>query len=145
MSDSRRRAKHKQEFREESVRQVLAGSSFRAVADSLGTPKASLGNWVRQHELGDLGRGPTKATAPVSAEQIEIARLTAENAQLQMERDIAKKPRRTLRWTRCKVRLDSKNERSLADSCDVQGVVCQRKRILRLAAFWRCLGRYSLA
>ena len=91
MSDLRRRAKYTQEFKEESVRQVLAGSSIRAVADSLGIPKASLGNWVRQHELGDLGPGPTKATAQVSVEQMEIARLKAENAQLRMERDIAKK------------------------------------------------------
>ena len=62
MSDLRRRAKYTQEFKEESVRQVLAGSSIRAVADSLGIPKASLGNWVRQHELGDLG--PTRHPHP---------------------------------------------------------------------------------
>lgn len=93
MSDSRRRAKYTQEFKEESVRQVLVGSSISAVADSLGIPKASLGNWVRQQERGQLGTGPTKGSAPVSvsAEQMEIARLKAENAQLRMERDIAKK------------------------------------------------------
>lgn len=93
MSDSRRRAKYTQEFKEESVRQVLARASVGSVASSLGIPKVSLGNWVRQQERGDLGVVATPAQAPaiVSAEQMEIARLRAEVAQLRMERDIAKK------------------------------------------------------
>jgi len=91
MSDSRSRAQYTLEFKEESVRQVLAGSSIGVVASSLGIPRASLGNWVRQHARGELGAGPTKASVPVSAEQMEIARLRAEVAQLRMERDIAKK------------------------------------------------------
>src|SRR5690606_37109272 len=92
MSDSRRRAKYTQEFKEESVRQVLAGASVASVARSLGIPKASLGNWVRQQERGQFGVvATTKAPAAVSAEQMEIARLRAEVAQLRMERDIAKK------------------------------------------------------
>lgn len=93
MSDSRRRARYTQEFKEESVRQVLAGASVGSVASSLGMPKASLGNWVRQQQRGELGVVATPTTAPgaVSAEQMEIARLRAEVAQLRMERDIAKK------------------------------------------------------
>src|SRR5690606_4509256 len=93
MSDSRRRAKYTQEFKEESVRQVLAGASVASVASSLGIPKASLGNWVRQQERGELGvvATPAKAPAIVSAEQMEIARLRAQVPQLRMERDIAKK------------------------------------------------------
>lgn len=48
MSDTLKRAKYTLEFKEESVRQVLAGASIASVAESLGIPKASLGNWVRQ-------------------------------------------------------------------------------------------------
>ena len=62
------------------------------VAKVLGIPKASLGNWVRlsaRTELGGAG-GADKA-ARVSPEQMEMARLRAENARLRMERDIAKK------------------------------------------------------
>jgi len=94
MSDSRRRAKYTQEFKEESVRQVLAGASVGSVASSLGIPKASLGNWVRQQERGELGAvaPPAQALAIVSAEQMEIARLRAEVAQLRMERRRFPKP-----------------------------------------------------
>ncbi len=58
----------------------------------LGIPKASLGNWVRLAAKGELGGadGGDKV-AKVSAEQMEIARLRAENARLRMERDIAKR------------------------------------------------------
>lgn len=92
MSDMLKRAKYTQEFKEEGVRQVLAGASMASVARSLGIPKASLHNWVLQQRRGELGSsaGPSPASS-VSAEQMEIARLRAEVAQLRMERDIAKK------------------------------------------------------
>jgi len=92
MSDTLKRGKYTQEFKEEGVRQVLAGGSIGSVAESLGIPKASLGNWVRQQRRGQLGGSDQPISpAPVSAEQMEIARLRAEVAQLRMERDIAKK------------------------------------------------------
>ena len=62
------------------------------VAKVLGIPKASLGNWVRLSAKGELdGSGSADKAAKVSPEQMEIARLRAENARLRMERDIAKK------------------------------------------------------
>lgn len=68
MSDLRRRAKYTQEFKEESVRQVLAGASVGSVASSLGIPKASLGNWVRQQARGEggvrLATNPSGAASP---------------------------------------------------------------------------------
>ena len=91
MSESIRRAKYTLEFKEEGVRQVLAGASIGAVARALGIPKASLGNWVRQRERGELGAVAGTAEVAVSPEQMEIARLRAEVAQLRVERDIAKK------------------------------------------------------
>ncbi len=51
----------------------------------LGVPVQTLGNWVRLSEKGQLkGAGDR----PVSPEQMELARLRAENARLRMERDI---------------------------------------------------------
>ena len=54
----------------------------------LGIPKATLGNWIRASEQGEL-HGAGDRT--VSAEQMELARLRAELARVKMERDILKK------------------------------------------------------
>jgi len=51
----------------------------------LGVPKQTLENWVRLHNKGQLKGAGDK---PVSPEQMELARLRAENARLRMERDI---------------------------------------------------------
>jgi transposase len=54
----------------------------------LGIPKATLGNWIRASENGELRSAGDR---PVSAEQMELARLRAELARVKMERDILKK------------------------------------------------------
>ena len=59
--------------------------------------------------------------ARYTPEQMELARLRAENAQLRMERDIAKKRRRTSRRIRCGVRLDRASEGPLARQRDLPG------------------------
>lgn len=51
----------------------------------LGFPKRTLENWVRQVVKGKLTGADAK---PVSAEQMELARLRAELALVKMERDI---------------------------------------------------------
>jgi transposase len=51
-------------------------------------PAQTLGNWVR---LSKQGRFTGAGDKPVSAEQMELARLRAECARLRMERDILKK------------------------------------------------------
>jgi transposase len=54
----------------------------------LDIPKATLGNWIRAADKGELhGAGDR----PVSPEQTELARLRAELARVKMERDILKK------------------------------------------------------
>ncbi len=86
------RGKYTLEYKLEAVRQVKAGQSSAVVAKVLGIPAASLGNWIRQEAKGELGGVQTsQKAAAVTAEQMEIARLRAENARLKMERDIAKK------------------------------------------------------
>ena len=82
MSGKQVRAQYTQEFKLEAVRQVKAGQSISVVAKVLGIPKASLGNWVRQEPSGNVsGAGENKAAA-VTPEQMELARLRAENARL---------------------------------------------------------------
>jgi transposase-like protein len=51
-------------------------------------PKGTLSNWVRLAERGELQGAGDK---PLSAEQMELARLRAELARVKMERDILKK------------------------------------------------------
>ena len=98
MSDKQVRAQYTREFKQEAVRQALAGQATAVVAKVLGIPKASLGNWVRLSAKGELdGAGGGDKSNQVSPEQMEIARLRAENARLRMERDIAKKSRGVLR------------------------------------------------
>ena len=82
------RGKYTQEFKLEAVRLVKAGQSVAVTAKVLGMPKASLSNWVLQSESGTLSGAGDK---PVTAEQMELARLRAELARVKMERDIAKK------------------------------------------------------
>ena len=79
------RAKYTLEFKLESVRLVRCGQSIAATARILGLADQTLHNWIRAEQQGRLGGAGSK---PVSPEQMEIARLRAENARLRMERDI---------------------------------------------------------
>ena len=84
----KRGAKCTLEFKQEAVRLVKGGQSVPVTAKILGMPEQTLGNWVRLSHLGQLIGAGDK---PVSVEQMELARLRAENARLKMERDILKK------------------------------------------------------
>ncbi len=88
MQDKQVRGKYTQEFKLEAVRLVKAGQSVGMTAKVLGIPKASLSNWVRSSEQGQLGGAGDRQVTP---EQMELARLRAELARVKMERDIAKK------------------------------------------------------
>ena len=88
MSETKRRAKYTLEFKLEAVRLVNGGQDVGVTAQVLGMPKQTLGNWVRLSEKGQLRGAGDK---PVSAEQMELARLRAELARVKMEPDILKK------------------------------------------------------
>ena len=87
-NEAKSRARYTLEFKLEAVRLVKSGQEASVTARVLGVPKQTLSNWVRRAERGEL-----KGTAdrPVSAEQMELARLRAELARVKMERDILKK------------------------------------------------------
>ena len=86
--DTAQRARYTLEFKLEAVRLVKGGQDVGVTAKVLGMPKQTLGNWVRLSEKGELRGAGDK---PVSAEQMELARLRAELARVKMERDILKK------------------------------------------------------
>jgi len=88
MSESKPRARYTLEFKMEAVRLVRGGQVAAVTAKVLGIPKQTLENWVRLYSKGKLKGAGHK---PVSAEQMELARLRAELARVKMERDILKK------------------------------------------------------
>jgi len=52
--DKRRRAKYTREFKLEAVRLVKGGQDAAVTACVLDIPKATLGNWVRACEKGEM-------------------------------------------------------------------------------------------
>ena len=83
-----KRAAYTLEYKLEAVRLVQGGQACAVTAKVLGIPKQTLENWVRQAAKGQLAGAGAK---PVSAEQMELARLRVELARVKMERDILKK------------------------------------------------------
>jgi transposase len=88
MTSKAKRAQYTLEFKLEAVRLVRNGQSLSAVSATLGVVQQTLHNWVKAHREGKLGGAWTK---PISAEQMELARLRAEVSRLKMELDITKK------------------------------------------------------
>jgi len=75
------------EFKQEAVRQVEAeGKSPAQVARDLGIAEQTLSNWRKAAKTGKLA-----TSKPVTADQMEVSRLKAENARLKMELEIVKK------------------------------------------------------
>lgn len=86
--NSVRRGKYTLEFKMEAVRLVKEGQTAAVTAKVLGIPSQTLYAWIKDSDKGALKGAGDK---PVSPEQMELARLRAENARLRMERDILKK------------------------------------------------------
>ncbi len=76
------------EFRELAVKRVKAGQSIGAVARELGLIEQTLRNWVKAAAAGKLN-GP--GTKEVTAEQMELSRVRAENIRPKRENEILKK------------------------------------------------------
>ena len=71
------RARCTLEFKQEAVRLVEGGQSIAAAARSLSVVEQTLFNWVRAQRLGKPKGADSKV---VSAEQMEISQLRAEQA-----------------------------------------------------------------
>lgn len=80
------------EFKEEVVRMVTEGGlTVPEVGRRLSISKATVDYWVRRSKDGVPLRDTTGQKEPVTEEQMELARLRQEIAELRMERDILKK------------------------------------------------------
>jgi transposase len=74
------------EFKVLAVKRVKAGEGIARVARELGLIDQTLRNWVKAAKAGKLDAGKG-----VTAEQMEMSRMRAENARLRMEVEILKK------------------------------------------------------
>ena len=84
------RVVYTKEFKEEAVKMVTeAGLSVPEVARRVSVSTSTISYWVRMAKEGRLSNGGK--SRQVSGEQMELARLKRENAELRMERDILKK------------------------------------------------------
>ncbi len=88
MSETRKRVKYTLEFKMEAVKLVNGEQAVSVTAKVLVIPKASLDNWLKLSAKGQLKGAGDK---PVSAEQMELARLRSQLDRVTMERDILKK------------------------------------------------------
>ena len=75
------------EFKEQAVKHAQAVGIVVA-AEELGVVEQTLRNWVKSAAAGKLTAVGGK---PVTAEQMELSRLRADNARLKMHVDILKK------------------------------------------------------
>ena len=84
------RVVYTKEFKEEAVKMVTeAGLSVPEVGRRVSVSTSTIAYWVKLAKEGRLCNGGRQR--PVSGEQMEMARLKRENAELKMERDILKK------------------------------------------------------
>jgi transposase len=75
------------ELKEEAAKMVTEqGLSIPEVGRRLSLPKSTIANWVKAAKSGAL----VKSRKSVAAEEMEMARLKKEIAELRMERDILK-------------------------------------------------------
>ena len=84
------RVVYTKEFKEEAVKMVTeAGLSIPEVGRRVSVSKSTIKYWVKLAKEGRLSNGGKQR--PVTGEQMEVARLRREVAELRMERDILKK------------------------------------------------------
>jgi transposase len=79
------------EFKQAAVRRVeVEGKRQAEVARELGIVEQTLHSWRKAHRGGKLS-GALSNGKPITAEQMELSRVRAENARLKMEVEILKK------------------------------------------------------
>ena len=76
------------EFKELAVKRVKDGQAISTVVQELGLSDQTLRNWIKAATAGKLKGAGSKE---VTAEEMELSRLRAENARLKRENEIIKK------------------------------------------------------
>jgi transposase len=82
------RQEYTAQFKELAVKRVKCGQGVGVVAKELGLVEQTLRNWVKAAKAGKLNAPGGKA---ITAEEMELSRVRAENARLRMENEILKK------------------------------------------------------
>jgi len=76
------------EYKEQAVALVIDGRPVAEVARNIGVHEMTLGKWVKKHKES----GPEQPAKPLSVpERADLERLQAENAELRMQVEFAKK------------------------------------------------------
>ena len=84
------RSVYTKEFKEEAVKMVMEGGlSIPEVSRRVSVNESSIRYWIKRAKEGGLSNGGEQR--PVTTEQMEVARLRREVAELKMEREILKK------------------------------------------------------
>jgi transposase len=84
------RSVYTKEFKEEAVKMVTeAGLSIPEVSRRVSVNESSIRYWIKRAKEGGLANGGEQRL--VTAEQMEVAHLRREVAELKMEREILKK------------------------------------------------------
>mgnify|MGYP001571695892 FL=1 len=127
------RQQYTKEFREQAVRLVLEQDlTIPEAARRLALSDKTLANWVFRAWHGRLaGLGETRR--PVTDREAEVSRLKRELAEARMERDIRKKPPRTLPRRSCPVRTHDDAAHPLPAGALVSGAGGVPKRVPCLA------------
>lgn len=121
--------RYTEEFKAEAARQVIdQGRAVREVADRLGVSVHSLYEWVRVHRKAPRDQQADAALAT------ENRRLQAELRRITEERDILKKPRRTLPRGKGEVRVHASPFATVPGGEHVPGPGRTTQRVLCLAA-----------
>jgi transposase len=82
------RQEYTAEFKALAVKRVADGQGIGSVARDLGLVEQTLRNWIKAARQGKLNAPGGNV---VTAEQMELSRVRAENARLRMENEILKK------------------------------------------------------
>lgn len=121
------------EFKSEAVKQVVErGFTVVDVATRIGIPRHTLYGWVQSTRKA-AGATAGKTVAPAS-DSAEVRRLKAELKRVTEERDILKKPPRTLPGGEGEVRVHARACPGVSPLCDVSGTGSASQRVLRMAA-----------
>jgi transposase-like protein len=87
------------------VKRVKSGQTIGAVAKELRLIEQTLRDWVKSAKAGKLHVPGAKV---ITAKELELSLVRAENARLRVANEILRERRCTSRRMRCEVRLDGR-------------------------------------
>ena len=133
MAKNATNGRYSKEFRHEAVNMIIEGGLTAYEASrQLSLPKSTLENWVRAYKAGKLSDIGGERR-PLTQVEEELERVKRELAQVKQERDILKKPPRTLPGSRCPVRGNQAVSTEVSGSSAMPGSGGFNQWLLRLA------------